>query len=181
MLCVTNADLGCSGVQGVTVGAWWRPAEIGGLPIVVLTSGRILLLAVAADLLQRAGDIWSRPATVNHPDTAGREHIVLTNQTRTDYSSMSVGGWGGLSGCFLLGCRLTNVHLSGAGSMWALDGMQGTNTALIYSERTREALWDPDTLVSGGADGIILPCGRDTLQTQSAISNTPDSLSKMNV
>lgn len=162
--------------SGVTVGAWWKPAEIGGwLPIVVLTWGRNLLLAVAADLLQLAGDIWSDPATVNHPDTAEQEHIVLTNQTRTDYSGVSV--WALFFFWLLpLGCRLTNVHLSRAGSVWAIYGMQGTNTTLIYPGQTREALRPRHSAV-----WRVPLCCCNTLQVQSAISNTPDTLSKKKV
>lgn len=56
-MCVTNADLNLSGVQR----SYWEhdggPLRWGGLPIVVLTSGRILLFTVATDLLQHTGDI----------------------------------------------------------------------------------------------------------------------------
>lgn len=59
----------------------------GGLPIVILISSWGPLLAVSTDLLQHSGDIWSRPVTVNHPDT---EHNVSTNTTETDYNGVSV-------------------------------------------------------------------------------------------
>lgn len=45
------------------------PLRSGGLPIVVLPSGRTLLLTVCTDFLQHTGSIWSSPATVNLPDT----------------------------------------------------------------------------------------------------------------
>lgn len=89
-VCVTNAGLNFSNVQR---SHWEHDGGLlrsGGLPIVVLTSGRILLFTVSTDLLQHTGDIWSSPATVNHPDTARLEHIVSTNPTQTDLNRVSV-------------------------------------------------------------------------------------------
>lgn len=55
--CVKIADLNCAGAHGSQWGHDGGLLRSGVFPIVVLTSGRILLLAVAADLLQHAGDI----------------------------------------------------------------------------------------------------------------------------
>lgn len=95
-MCVTNVGFKFSSVQR----SHWECD--GGLlgtqdsPIVSLTSGQ---LTISTHLLQRMGRIWSRPATVKHPDTARLQHIVSTNTTQTgSNSSVSVKS---LSGCFL--------------------------------------------------------------------------------
>lgn len=56
--------------------------------------------------------------------------------------------------------------------------MQGTNTALICFKQTREAHWNPDRLVSKEVDRRIPLYSHGTHQIQSAISNTPDIISK---
>lgn len=49
-----------------------------------------LYLQVASYFIQPARHIWSRPVTVNPPDTARLEHIFPTNMTQTEYNGVSV-------------------------------------------------------------------------------------------
>lgn len=126
---VTNAGLNFSAIQRSHCEYNGGLLRLGVSPIVVLTSGRSLLFTVSTDLPQHTGDIWSSPATVNHPDTASLEHILPANTTWTHYNSVSVGV--SLAASSLL-TELSSEPQGMLGVKQRERGIRGNNTFPIY-------------------------------------------------
>lgn len=116
----------------VTLRVWWRPAEISGFAYYPsnLRSESPPTLTIATHLLQHTGRIWSRLATVNHPDTARLQHIVSTNITAACQSEFI---W-----LFALCSELTNVQISMACCVWNREAEEWAARTGYSLERTRE-------------------------------------------
>lgn len=149
-MCVWQMQALTSPLFEVTLRVWWRPAEISGFAYYPsnLRSESPPTLTIATHLLQHTGRIWSRLATVNHPDTARLQHIVSTNITAACQSEFI---W-----LFALCSELTNVQISMACCVWNREAEEWAARTGYSLERTREMV--SETWTGWCLVGTLLKC-----------------------